>query len=149
MTCGKSIVVGLAGNEHLAGRQVEIRYADNQYAKYDFAYPTTGKMPEKPDEIALDTLTIERLGLPLELGQICGLRMMGISFSDNKNIDARTAAVLEDCNLTKIEFNTNMTYTPEMKYSIFMENLPMYGGMVLVFLAGFSRNQKAALPFLK
>ena len=38
------------------------RYANNQYAKDDFAYPTTGKMPEKADEIALDTLTIERLG---------------------------------------------------------------------------------------
>ncbi len=195
VTYGKSIVVGLAENKHLSGRQVEIRFANDQYAKDDFAYPTTGKMPEKSDEIALDTVTIERLGLPLELGQtvtlewkkditssdittstftlcgwwegnlsvyasmawvsqdfalescnyvsvpaegqICGLRMMGISFSNNKNIDAKTAAVLEDCNLTKIEFNTNMTYTPEMKSSIFMENLPMYGGMVLVFLAGF------------
>lgn len=192
---GKSIVVGLAENEQLSGRQVEIRYANDQYAKDDFAYPTTGKMPESKDEIALDTLTIERLGLPLELGQtvtlewkkdltsseitsstftlcgwwegnlsvyasmawvsedfaleacdnvsipadgqICGLRMMGITFSDNKNIDAKTADVLEDCGLTNIEFSTNMTYTAEMQHSIFMENLPMYGGMVLVFLAGF------------
>ena len=192
---GKSIVVGLAENEQLSGRQVEIRYANDQYAKDDFAYPTTGKMPESKDEIALDTLTIERLGLPLELGQtvtlewkkdltsseitsstftlcgwwegnlsvyasmawvseefaleacdnvstpadgqICGLRMMGITFSDNKNIDAKTADVLENCGLTNIEFSTNMTYTAEMQHSIFMENLPMYGGMVLVFLAGF------------
>lgn len=192
---GKSIVVGLAENEQLAGRQVEIRYASDQYASDDFAYPTTGKMPENKNEIALDTLTIERLGLPLELGQtvtlewrkdlasseitsstfalcgwwegnlsvyasmawvsedfaleacnnvsapangqICGLRMMGITFSDSKNIDAKTAAILEDCGLTKIEFHTNMTYTPEMQHSIFMENLPMYGGMALVFLAGF------------
>lgn len=195
VTYGKSIVVGLAENKQLTGRQVEIRYANNQYAKDDFAYPTTGKMPEKADEIALDTLTIERLGLPLELGQtvtlewrkditspdittstftlcgwwegnlsvyasmawvsedfaldacnhvstpadgqICGLRMMGISFSDSKNIDAKTTSVLEECNLSGIEFSTNMTYTSEIQHSIFIENLPMYGGMVLVFLAGF------------
>ncbi len=49
----------------------------------------------------------------------------------------KTATVLEDCGLTNIEFSTNMTYTAEMQHSIFMENLPMYGGMVLVFLAGF------------
>ena len=30
-----------------------------------------------------------------------------------------------------------MTYTSEIQHSIFIENLPMYGGMVLVFLAGF------------
>lgn len=192
---GKSIVVGLAENKQLAGRQVEIRYASDQYAKDDFAYPVTGKMPENKNEIALDTLTIERLGLQPALGQtvtldwrkdfdsseitsntftlcgwwegnlsvyasmawvsenfaleacnnasapadgqICGLRMMGITFSDSRNIDAKTAAVLDDCGLTGIEFNTNMTYTAEMQHSIFMENLPMYGGMALVFLAGF------------
>ena len=44
-------------------------------------------------------------------GQICGLRMMGISFSDSKNIDAKATSVLEECNLSGIEFSTNMTYT--------------------------------------
>lgn len=63
--------------------------------------------------------------------------MMGISFSDSKNIDAKTTSVLEECNLSGIEFSTNMTYTSEIQHSIFIENLPMYGGMVLVFLAGF------------
>lgn len=192
---GKSIVVGLAENRQLAGRQVEIRYASDQYAKDSFAYPTVGKMPENKGEIALDTLTIERLGLSLELGQtvtlewrkdqtspeitsstftlcgwweanlsvyagmawtsedfaleacgnapapadgqICGLRMMRISFSDNKDIDAKTAALLEDCGLTGLEFDTNLTYTDEIQRSIFRENMPMYGGMVFVFLAGF------------
>lgn len=192
---GKSIVVGVAENQRLAGRQLEIRYASDQYAKDDFAYPTTGKMPEKKKEIALDTLTIERLGIPLELGQtvtlewrkdlnssdvtsstftlcgwwegnvsvyasmawvsedfaleacgnvpapadgqICGLRMMGITFSDNKDIAGKTKAVLSDCGLTDVAFSTNMTYTSEIQQSVFMENLPMYGGMVLVFLAGY------------
>lgn len=66
---GKSIVVGLAENDKLSGRQVEIRYANDQYAKDSFAYPITGSMPQSKDEIALDTLTLERLGIPLELGQ--------------------------------------------------------------------------------
>ena len=66
---GKSIVLGVAQNQCLAGRQVEIRYGSDQYAKDGFAYPTTGKMPQQKNEIALDTLTLERLGISLELGQ--------------------------------------------------------------------------------
>lgn len=192
---GKSIVVGLAENLRLAGRQVEIRYASGQYAEDDFAYPTTGKMPENKDEIALDTLTIERLGIPLKLGQtvtlewrkdlyssettsssftlcgwwegnlsvyasmawvsedfaleacgdvsapadgqILGLRMVGISFADSRDLDAKTTAILADCGLKGAEAKTNITYSPEVQYSIFSENLPMYEGMALVFLAGF------------
>lgn len=185
---GKSIVAGIAENERLAGRQLEIRYGSDQYAKDSFAYPTTGKMPETKDEIALDTLILERLGVPLELGQtvtlewqegpsaftlcgwwegnlsvyasmawvseafvleacdnasapkegqILGLRMMGITFSDNKNIDEKVETALRDCGITNVEFNTNLAYTAEVQYSIFQENLPMYGGMLLVFLAGY------------
>ncbi|MBD5470459.1 MAG: ABC transporter permease [Lachnospiraceae bacterium] len=185
---GKSIVAGIAENERLAGRQLEIRYGSDQYAKDSFAYPTTGKMPETKDEIALDTLILERLGVPLELGQtvtlewqegpstftlcgwwegnlsvyasmawvseafvleacdnasapkegqILGLRMMGITFSDNKNIDEKVETALRDCGIIDVEFNTNLAYTAEVQYSIFQENLPMYGGMLLVFLAGY------------
>lgn len=192
---GKSIVVGLAENESLAGRQVEIRFADSGYAKDSFALPTTGRMPKQADEIALDTLTLERLGIPAELGQsvtlewrtdlnapeitadtftlcgwwegnqsvyasmawvsedyaraacggagapaagqICGLRMMGISFRDTRNLETKLSAVLSDCGLTDVEFHPNLTYTSEMRQSIFRENLPMYGGMALIFVAGY------------
>ncbi|MDO4285478.1 MAG: ABC transporter permease [Eubacteriales bacterium] len=192
---GRSIVVALAENGELAGRQVEIRYASDQYARDVFAYPVAGRMPERSDEIALDTLTLKRLGIPLIQGQpvtlewrrdltssesvsstftlcgwwegnlssyasmawvseefaleacdhvsapadgqICGLRMMGITFADAGNIDAKTASVLSDCGLTDTEFTANLTYTAETRRSMFMENLPLYGGMVLVFLAGF------------
>lgn len=192
---GKSIVVGLAENKELAGRQLEIRYANDQYASDDFAYPVTGHMPQSKKEIALDTITLERLGIPRELGQqvvlewrkdlsssemttstftlcgwwegnlsvyasmawvseefalkacgdiiepdegqICGLRMMGITFSNSKNIEEKTEMVLADSGLEDLEFQTNMAYTAEIQYSIFMENLPMYAGMVLVFLAGY------------
>lgn len=185
---GKSIVLGAAENQRLAGRQLEIRYGSDQYARYCFAYPTTGKMPEQRDEIALDTLVLERLGIPLELGQsvtlewekesstftlcgwwegnlssyasmawvseafalessdnaeeleesqLLGRRMMSITFSDNKNIDGKTEKVLLDCGLTELVFESNLAYSAEVQNSIFVENLPMYGVMVLVFLAGY------------
>ncbi|MDE7477876.1 MAG: ABC transporter permease [Lachnospiraceae bacterium] len=193
---GKSIVLGVAENQRLAGRQLEMRYGNEQYAKDSFAYPTTGKMPEQIDEIALDTLVLERLGIPLELGQsvtlewekgpstfllcgwwegnlsvyasmawvseafaleacgnetmpkdgkILGMRMMSITFSDTKewllavpqNIEEKMKKVLQDSNLTELEFNTNLAYTAEVQNSILAENLPMYGGMALVFLAGY------------
>ena len=44
---GRSIVLGIANDQRLAGRQVEIRYGSDQYAKDCFAYPVTGKMPEQ------------------------------------------------------------------------------------------------------
>lgn len=65
---GYSIVLGNAQNTNLAGRQVEIRYASDQYARDSFAWPETGRMPEAEDEIALDTLTLQRLGITPELG---------------------------------------------------------------------------------
>ena len=185
---GKSIVLGTAKNPCLAGRQVELRYGSDQYARDVFAYPTTGRMPEQRDEIALDTQVLARLDIALELGQsvtlewengtdtftLCGwwegnlssyadmawvseiyaleacesvpvpkdgqmlgMRMMGITFSDTKNIDAKTQKVLRESGLTELSFQTNLAYTPEVQSSILMENLPMYGGMVLVFLAGY------------
>lgn len=66
---GKSIVVGIAENKELTGRQVEIRYADENYARSSFSYPTEGTMPVQENEIALDTITLDKMGLPYELGQ--------------------------------------------------------------------------------
>lgn len=192
---GTSIIAGIAENARLAGRQLEIRYGSDQYAKDAFAYPTTGAMPAKQDEIALDTFILERLNIPLELGQpvtlewrpninapqitsstftlcgwwegnqssyasmawvseafvrgscnnapkpqdnqILGQRMMGITFSDDKNIAQKAKQMLMDCGLTDLEFEPNLAYSTEVQYSIFAENLPMYGGMLLVFIAGY------------
>ena len=49
---GTSIVLGIAENTELAGRQVEIRWADESYAVHSFAAPTTGRLPESAGEIA-------------------------------------------------------------------------------------------------
>ena len=66
---GQSIVLGIAENSRLRGRQVEIRWADDCYASHSFAAPTTGRMPQSADEVALDTITLDRLGIPHEIGQ--------------------------------------------------------------------------------
>lgn len=66
---GKSIVIGIAENEELAGRQVEIRYADENYAASAFSMPTVGALPIGENEIALDVITLDKMGLPHELGQ--------------------------------------------------------------------------------
>lgn len=66
---GYSIVLGNAQNSSLAGRQVELRFASDQYAKDSFSWPTTGHMPKNEYEIALDTLTLQRLGITPSLGE--------------------------------------------------------------------------------
>ena len=66
---GESTVIGVAENKELTGRQVEIRYADENYARSSFSYPATGTMPVQAQEIALDTITLDKLGLSCELGQ--------------------------------------------------------------------------------
>ncbi len=71
---GKSIVMGIAENEELTGRQVEIRYADENYARSSFSYPDVGNMPVQENEIALDTITLDKMGLPHETGQEITLR---------------------------------------------------------------------------
>ena len=63
---GISIVVGIAENKELTGRQVEIRYADENYARSSFSYPTEGTMPVQENEIALDAITLDKMGLPYE-----------------------------------------------------------------------------------
>lgn len=66
---GKSIVIGIAENEELTGRQVEIRYGDKKYAASAFSMPTVGTLPVGENEIALDVITLDKMGLPHELGQ--------------------------------------------------------------------------------
>lgn len=49
---------------------VEIRSADENYAKFGFNTPTTGRLPEEgTDEAAMDTSVLELLGVKPELGK--------------------------------------------------------------------------------
>ena len=67
---GITIPVSVIKNQTLAKRQVEINYVDENEAKYRFITPLIkGNMPSKENEIVLDTITLDMLGLNYELGQ--------------------------------------------------------------------------------
>lgn len=64
-----SIVLGVAENEELKKHPSEIRYGTEGQAQFNFAKPTKGRMPEKYNEIAMDTIVLDYLGLNYELGE--------------------------------------------------------------------------------
>ena len=198
MEAGQSTVVGLGQNSALAGRQVEIRFADETYAVHSFAKPTTGRMPQTADEIALDDIVLDKLGIPKELGQpvkllwvadyteaeprvseftlcgfwegnessyasmawvsgvfaddvvakletetggtssrIAGIHMAQITLHNDRNIEGTMDKILEDTGLTGLDYGVNLAYDPEMNRMATQESLPMYLGMILVFVAGY------------
>ena len=192
---GESLVLGLAQNKKLGGKQVEIRWSSDINARHSFAMPTTGTMPTAADEIALDTLILDRLGISYQLGEtitlewrkdlakdevttstftLCGFwegnesvyasmawvsrefadEMIGDYVADGKtsvlgvhtaqvilhsdrNIEATMENILADTGLTGLKFGVNLAYSPEMNTTAAQESIPMYLGMVLVFLAGY------------
>mgnify|MGYP002797305460 FL=1 len=64
-----NIFVGNAVNPQLNKLHTEVRYYEPLNARQSFAYPTTGKLPEEQDEIAMSTLILDALDIPHELGQ--------------------------------------------------------------------------------
>ena len=65
-----TVILSAAENEEFRKRPAEIRYAkDALAAESFFAMPTTGRMPREDDELATDTLVLQQLGIPCELGQ--------------------------------------------------------------------------------
>lgn len=191
---GQSLVLGLAENEKLAGRQVEIRWADELYASHSFAAPVTGHMPEKENELAVGTEVLDRLGIPHKLGekvtlqwrkdlqssevtestftlcgfwddnmssyasyawvskdfaqemtkgvgnpqnQILGAHMAQVHLKRTKNIEDTMNRILGDTGLENLEYGVNLAYSPEMGVQAAQESLPMYAGMLLVFVAGY------------
>ena len=46
----------------------EMRFAEENYAKFCWSEPTTGRMPTTGKEIAVDTAILETLGVPAKLG---------------------------------------------------------------------------------
>lgn len=76
----RSTVVGVA--ENASGRQVELRAASADYADSALSLPTEGRMPENADEIALDTITLDKLGLAHQLGETVHLSWTSAPGSD-------------------------------------------------------------------
>ncbi|WP_105619847.1 ABC transporter permease [Vallitalea okinawensis] len=65
---GYSIMVGQADNDQLAKRATEIRFATENTAKWGFCYPTKGNMPKGINEVVTDTIVLDMLGVPHEIG---------------------------------------------------------------------------------
>lgn len=66
---GYSVIVGFGENKELSRRATEIRYATDKDAKFMFSFPTVGRMPQKEKEIAVDTIVLDKLGVPHEIGR--------------------------------------------------------------------------------
>lgn len=65
---GASIAAGMGENAALSKMRAEIRWTDENYAKWSFSMPTTGKLPEAETELATSTVVLDALGIPHELG---------------------------------------------------------------------------------
>lgn len=65
---GLRTVCGVATEAPFAKVPAEISWMDANTAKWSYATPTTGRMPESGMEIAMDTAALEQLGITPELG---------------------------------------------------------------------------------
>ncbi len=63
------IMAGFGSNPELNGIQTEVRFSQEQQAKWSFSYPEEGKMPEKRNECAASSKVLEALGVPLRVGE--------------------------------------------------------------------------------
>ncbi len=70
-----NIIVGFTTNEKLNKIQGEVRYFEELNARNSFAWPTTGKLPQKEDEAAMSSLILDALGVPCKLGEKVTLEM--------------------------------------------------------------------------
>ena len=68
--------LGTLGDELLEYRNICLAAADKDYAETVSAVPEEGRMPERMGEIALDTMTLDSLGLPHETGKVIQLKWM-------------------------------------------------------------------------
>ena len=63
-----NMVLAFAENKELKKVQNEIRYAEDKNARWNFSYPSVGKMPQTASEVACSTITLDTLGIPHQLG---------------------------------------------------------------------------------
>ena len=65
-----SIFLAFAENDELKKHDSEITYVNsNEEAEARFSLPTEGRLPEKSNEIATDTIVLDLLGVPARLGE--------------------------------------------------------------------------------
>ena len=79
-----SILIGTGENPELAKTYTEIRYAEDDYARWGFCYPEAGHMPEREKEVVCSTAILDALGIPWQLGQPVHLEFtaQGVHYAD-------------------------------------------------------------------
>ena len=65
---GATFLVGSPKEEPFHKLWAEVRFAEENYAKFCWSLPTKGRMPSSEKEIAMDTTVLEALKLPKKLG---------------------------------------------------------------------------------
>lgn len=63
------IVAGFACNPELNAIQTEVRWAQDQAAKWSYCYPQEGRMPQEINECAVSSKVLEALKIPLAVGE--------------------------------------------------------------------------------
>lgn len=66
---GYSIMVSKGENSEFLKHHTEIRYGTDKMAQMSFCYPTTGRMPQKENEIVTSTKVLDLLGVSHEIGK--------------------------------------------------------------------------------
>lgn len=66
---GVTIAISFTENVKLRGKQVELRWADQNYAKLGFCYPTVGQLPGEDNEIVTSKWVLDKLGVKSEIGE--------------------------------------------------------------------------------
>ena len=126
------VIVGNAVNSAFKNFSVEINYAgDEDAAKAGFCEPTTGRLPESYDEIAVSTLVLDALELPHELGTSVPITL---------NVDdeitehefklcgfwqGEKVAMAQECWVSKAFADE---YAPTPAGSFYTQESPKYGG---------------------
>lgn len=119
---GMGIMVSNADNKVFMKKPCEIWYLDKNNAKYRFSTPTTGKLPEKENEIAMETWVLDMLEVPHKLGSTVNLeyKVKGKQYKKefelsgfwegNKNLAIAGAAIVS------MDFiNKNLSHINEME----------------------------------
>lgn len=102
------IIAGFAVNPELKEIQTEVRYAEEQMAKWSFCYPEEGRMPEKADECAVSSKVLEALGIPLVIGEKVPLT---ISSHDK---DGKEKLLTQEFTLTGYWYSNEASFAQEL-----------------------------------
>lgn len=86
---GERTLVGLINDGEFLRESAEVSYMDANDTKWSYALPTVGHLPEKENEVTMDTKALELLGAKAQLGEeitltytICDKEQMGQKQTD-------------------------------------------------------------------